>query len=215
MVKKTFCSTREAAGLLGISVRTTQIWVEKGLLDAWKTPGGHRRVSRDSIDKLLRKVCFPVLDLPTTLPDLSLKILIVEDDIDLLKLYETTFAHWPIPPTVVVAKNGVEALMELGRELPDILIADLCMPDINGFHLVRLIKAMPEFFNMTIVVISGLDTDEIKSRGGIPENVTVFPKPVPFTALFEIIYKLWAKKMGMVNQLLSPAPIREFCSSAT
>jgi excisionase family DNA binding protein len=49
VVKKSFCTTREAATLLGVSVGTVQLWVENGLLQAWKTAGGHRRVMRDSI----------------------------------------------------------------------------------------------------------------------------------------------------------------------
>lgn len=44
-IKKSFCTTREAAGLLGVSVGTVQLWVESGLLQAWKTSGGHRRVA--------------------------------------------------------------------------------------------------------------------------------------------------------------------------
>eukprot|EP01036_Dinobryon_divergens_P016193 gene16192-21946_t len=45
-IEKTFCTTREAASRLGISIGTVQLWVEKGLLSAWKTEGGHRRVTR-------------------------------------------------------------------------------------------------------------------------------------------------------------------------
>ena len=47
------CSTRDAARLLGISVRTAQLWVEEGRLRAWKTPGGHRRILVESVDRLL------------------------------------------------------------------------------------------------------------------------------------------------------------------
>jgi len=46
------CTTREAAELLGVSLRTVQLWVDSGVLQAWKTAGGHRRVSRQSIDAL-------------------------------------------------------------------------------------------------------------------------------------------------------------------
>ena len=46
------CTTREAAELLGVSLRTIQLWVDNGVLEAWKTVGGHRRVSRQSIDAL-------------------------------------------------------------------------------------------------------------------------------------------------------------------
>ena len=50
-----FCTTREAAELLNVSLRTAQLWVEKGLLEAWKTSGGHRRISRQSIESLLAR----------------------------------------------------------------------------------------------------------------------------------------------------------------
>lgn len=43
------CSTREAADLLGVSLKTIQLWVDAGVLDAWKTVGGHRRVSLKSV----------------------------------------------------------------------------------------------------------------------------------------------------------------------
>lgn len=46
------CSTREAADMLGVSLRTIQLWVDGGVLDAWKTAGGHRRVSLDSVQRL-------------------------------------------------------------------------------------------------------------------------------------------------------------------
>ncbi|MGE5467624.1 MAG: EAL domain-containing protein [Ignavibacteria bacterium] len=43
------CSTREAAELLGVSLRTVQLWVDSGILKAWKTAGGHRRISLESV----------------------------------------------------------------------------------------------------------------------------------------------------------------------
>ena len=52
-IQKTFCTTREAAQMLGVSLRTAQLWAESGLLEAWKTDGGHRRISRHSVERLL------------------------------------------------------------------------------------------------------------------------------------------------------------------
>ena len=48
-------TTREAARLLGIAVSTAQQWIENGLLPAWKTPGGHRRVRLSAVSTLLRE----------------------------------------------------------------------------------------------------------------------------------------------------------------
>ena len=46
-------STREAAKILGVSLRTVQLWVESGVLKAWKTAGGHRRVTLSSINEVM------------------------------------------------------------------------------------------------------------------------------------------------------------------
>ena len=48
-------TTREAARLLGIAVSTAQQWTENGVLPAWKTPGGHRRVRLSAVGALLRE----------------------------------------------------------------------------------------------------------------------------------------------------------------
>ena len=48
-------TTREAARLLGIAVSTAQKWIENGVLPAWKTPGGHRRVRLSAVSALLRE----------------------------------------------------------------------------------------------------------------------------------------------------------------
>lgn len=46
------CSTREAAQILGVSLRTVQLWVDSGILLAWKTVGGHRRITLESVERL-------------------------------------------------------------------------------------------------------------------------------------------------------------------
>ncbi len=47
------CTTVEVARRLGLAVRSVQLMVDRGELDAWKTPGGHRRISRASVDRWL------------------------------------------------------------------------------------------------------------------------------------------------------------------
>ena len=48
-------TTRQTAKLLNVSVRTVQLWVENGTLQAWKTIGGHRRISVGSVQQLLEE----------------------------------------------------------------------------------------------------------------------------------------------------------------
>ena len=46
-------STREVAQRLGMAVRSVQLMVDRGELQAWRTPGGHRRILRTSLDAWL------------------------------------------------------------------------------------------------------------------------------------------------------------------
>lgn len=190
VIEKSFCTTREAATLLGVSVGTVQLWVESGLLRAWKTAGGHRRVMRDSVERLLRKVAEqPVTASPAELPlnqSKKLTVIIVEDDPDLLRLYQARLASWPMPTHVIGIDNAFTALLQMGRGGPDLLITDLHMPEMDGFGMLRVLHKAPEMTKTTIVVVSGLDAKAIEERGGIPAGIEILAKPIPFDRLQEI-----------------------------
>ena len=51
-----FLTTREAALLLGVSLRSVQLWVEAGTLQAGRTPGGHRRIRTSDVHTLAEKM---------------------------------------------------------------------------------------------------------------------------------------------------------------
>jgi len=192
-----YCTTREASQMLGVSLRTVQLWSESGLLETWKTDGGHRRISRASVQRLLSAKGAGEGEHPTSdalRPLDRLKILVVEDDSVLLKLYKTVIANWGLPIDVIVAGNGVEGLMLVGREAPDLMIADLSMPGMDGFQLVRSLAASSFREGMEIVVVTGLDAADIEARGGLPSDVRLFPKPVPFAELRTIAAGLLARR---------------------
>jgi excisionase family DNA binding protein len=187
-VQKSFCTTREAATLLGVSVGTVQLWVENGLLQAWKTAGGHRRVLRDSVESLLHKK--PAAPVGTTVVSVSgqrrTRVMVVEDDPSLLRLYETQLARWTIPMELTLMDNAISALLHMGRGGPDLLITDLHMPGMDGFAMLRVLNQSPEMARTKMVVVSGLDADEINARGGVPTGVEVLAKPIPFAQLLSI-----------------------------
>lgn len=199
-IEKTFCTTREAATLLGVSVGTVQLWVEAGLLKAWKTAGGHRRVLRDSVDGLLHKSPDTLVapSEPGSSPNSPrrLSVLVVEDDPNLLRLYQANMSRWPMKPQVVACDNAFVALMKMGHSGPDLLITDLFMPDIDGFIMLKILYKAPEMVNTTMVVVTGLDAEAVQDRGGVPPGVEVLPKPIPFERLLAIA-------TGIVNQSCS------------
>lgn len=194
-VNKTFCTTREAATLLGVSVGTVQLWVENGLLKAWKTAGGHRRVIRDSVDELLRANKSHALTAPieptqvaaniqtNTASPRRLKILVLDDDLLALRLYKANLLRWPMAPEVTIASDAIDALIMIGENQPDLLVTDLRMPGMDGFNMLRVLRTRPNLENTTIVVVSGLDAADIQARGGVPANIEILPKPIPFERL--------------------------------
>jgi len=178
------CSTREAAAFLGVSLRTAQLWVESGVLRAWKTAGGHRRILKSSIDAILRE---RERAAEGTTETGIFRILVVEDDPDLIKLYRLHIAGWGLPVTLTTASNGFEGLIHIGESKPDLLIADLNMPGIDGFRMIRTLSANPDFRDMDIIVVTGLGNNEIADRGGLPKNVRIFVKPAPFSILEQLV----------------------------
>ena len=188
-IESAYCTTRDAAEMLGVSLRTAQLWVDSGILEAWKTDGGHRRIKVDSVQRLLReqKPTEQSADASGDSAALTrLKVLVVEDDNVLLKLYRLRIAAWQLPVDVTTASNGYEALVLIGREQPDLMIADLNMPGLDGFQMVRTLVTSSFREGMQIVVVTGLDAVDVASRGGLPEGVRLFSKPVPFAELREI-----------------------------
>lgn len=177
MADSEFLSTRQAAQRLGVSLGTVQNMVESGVLDAWKTAGGHRRIPASSVDSLLAKRRKQITR-PGD-PAGQLDILIAEDDPTLQKLYQMTFDSWKLPLNLRIVGDGFEGLLQVGQQMPDILIADLMMPGMDGFEMIRRLRAMPELSSMDIIVVSAIDADEIRQRGK-PGDVTIFGKPIPF-----------------------------------
>lgn len=196
-VEKTFCTTREASALLGVSVGTIQLWVENGLLEAWRTTGGHRRVLRESIDRLIRSVPSTPLhtgseEAPTEhvlsqAPVVRPLILVVEDDRILLKMYEVQLSRWEIGVDYMCVDSAIAGLIAIGRKRPDVLITDLQMPHMNGIEMIRVLNMHPDTGTLKIIAVTGMDTDEIRAEGGLPPEVEVFQKPVSFDRLREVV----------------------------
>jgi excisionase family DNA binding protein len=181
-----FCTSREAARLLNVSVKTAQSWVENGMLQAWKTPGGHRRITRKSVEDLLvarHKVLKQVPAAQRARGAAPLHLMIVEDDKQVRRLYELTISQWGLPLQMTMACDGFEALLRIGQHRPDILVTDLNMPGMDGFRLIATLRESELYAGLKVVVVSGLTPAEIRAVGELPRDIPVLSKPIPFDVL--------------------------------
>ena len=118
-----FISTRKAADMLGVAVSTIQLWTDDGLLNAWVTKGGHRRISLDSInEQLLKQNLSKSSSANSCKKNQKLTILIVEDDKTQMELYRQQFQARELDINLIEAQNGYEGLIKTGQHLKAISI---------------------------------------------------------------------------------------------
>ena len=174
-----YCGTTYAAKLLGLSVATVQSLVERGEIPAWKTLGGHRRLSLRALNNYLKKHS-PQLAQADPDPRQRLNVLVVEDEELTRELYVAHFDEWDLAMDCTFMPSAMEALMDIASMRPDLLITDLNMPGVDGIEMLRSIKRNQQLAAMQILVISGLSQEAIQARGGLPPDAHFHGKPINF-----------------------------------
>lgn len=184
------CSTIEAARLLGMAVRSVQMMVDRGDLQAWKTPGGHRRIARSSVDRWLAArpghapaatgatAARPTKPPATTepLPRQGLRVLLIEDSAHYQNLV-SLLVRQQLPDTDLhVADDGIAGLAMAGRLDPDVLLVDILLPGIDGATLITSLRSHPQFKRSRLIVVTSLDDDQRAPYAFALEGVPVVHK---------------------------------------
>jgi DNA-binding response OmpR family regulator len=90
-------------------------------------------------------------------------VLIVDDEPNILLslqfLMKKTGYH------VRTAKDGEEALAEISRAAPDLVLLDVMMPKIDGFSVCQRIRSNPEWKNIRIIMLTARGRDVERDKG--------------------------------------------------
>lgn len=121
-------TTAQAAKLLGVSVRTAQLWVESGEIPSWKTPGGHRRIPRAAIVDMLasRKTDRPVS-----------AVAVVLSMPENVSAWRSLSVHGYL---VKVLEDPLAAAVVIGESLPNLIIIE----NDGGDERIRLAEKLGE-----------------------------------------------------------------------
>ncbi|MBF0589700.1 MAG: Fe-S cluster assembly protein IscX [Magnetococcales bacterium] len=141
-----YYTTKQAAKILGVAVRSVQLWVDAGKLTAWKTPGGHRRLDRDSVERLQR------LRSSGSVNGEMLKVLVIDQDRHLLEDYQRGMESWGLPLELRLAWDGFNGLLLAGEWKPDVIITELSMSGLSGLRLAETLMQW-------VMALSGFDDD--------------------------------------------------------
>lgn len=119
-----FLSTAEAAKLLGLSTTMVQSLMDNNELKGWKTRGGHRRISLQSIQAYQRATQHEQVSNHRRWP----RIMVVSEDAEGLKLLKRQHRSWDIPLPTHFFDSVTEALLEMTDHRPDMLLVELMAP---------------------------------------------------------------------------------------
>jgi two-component system alkaline phosphatase synthesis response regulator PhoP len=86
------------------------------------------------------------------------KIMIVEDDIFISDIYQMKFNQEGFE--VFLAKNGVDALQQLQNVLPDIILLDIMMPEMDGVETLKEIKKNEKLKNIPTIMLTNISERE-------------------------------------------------------
>ena len=91
------------------------------------------------------------------------KILVIDDDEAINELLKINLELFGYP--VITAKNGIEGFALVKQELPDLVILDVMMPEVDGFTVAKRIRENPETKNIPILMLTALSMVQDKVKG--------------------------------------------------
>ena len=177
-------TTREVATQLGLAVRSVQLMVDRGDLKAWKTSGGHRRISRESVQQWLAKTS----GTPATAaaPDhvaarsagrragdsaagparrratdsRQPTVVLIEDSNHFQAIIRLLLQQTHPEVALHVASDAMVGLAMCGAVRPDVLIVDIMLPGIDGATLINSLRSQPHFERIQLMVVTSLDEEQ-------------------------------------------------------
>lgn len=118
-------------------------------------------------------------------PSLPLSVLLVEDDVFVAQPLAHILELWG--HTVRLVHDGVSAIEEVSREVPDIVLLDIGMPGMDGFEVARRLRGTEGLEHLRLVAITGDGTESAIHRTREFGFEAHLVKPVNFAVVAQIL----------------------------
>jgi excisionase family DNA binding protein len=151
-------TTGEAAAVCGVSQQTIIRCFDKGKIDGFRVPGSRfRRIPRAGLLRFMKDNDISCASLGRD----KIRTLVVDDDEQIVALL-TELLESDGRFEVESADNGYDAGVLTERLMPDLVLLDYMLPDVNGNIVCKRIRSNPMTETTRIIIISGAtDRDEI------------------------------------------------------
>src|SRR5687768_1094415 len=103
------------------------------------------------------------------------KLLLADDSVTIQRVIELTFADEDV--RVISVGDGKQAIERIQAERPDIVLADVGMPERDGYDVAAFVKGTPEFAHVPVLLLTGAfePIDEARARAAGCDGVLVKP----------------------------------------
>ncbi len=126
------------------------------------------------------------------------RVLIIDDSNEMLDMLRAFFER-RTPHEVIACDNGREALQTALTTHPDVAVVDIMMPDVDGYAVVRQLRANPETKNIGIIVLTARG-QPVDRQAALAAGADLhLAKPVDFPELSGVIEDLMSRTSGSVS----------------
>lgn len=177
-------TSHEVGAMLQMDPSSVVKWVNDGILPAYRTPGGHRRIRSSDLLAFLRQ---HNMYIPDGLRGGAVRALLVDDDQTLLQSLARAMKSHKDRVELATCASGIEALVRVGADRPDVLIIDVNMPEVDGLEVLRRLKGAAETKGIGVVLITGKPTADLEKKAGELGARGVLAKPLTAVKLLELL----------------------------
>jgi twitching motility two-component system response regulator PilG len=136
------------------------------------------------------------------------KVLVVDDSLSVRKVVQRALESRRIE--VLSAASGNEALEQIGRDAPDLIVCDVIMPDMDGYQICDFVKKHPTLSRTPVLLISGIVNGTVLERAAKVRSDDVMRKPFAAEELLQRIESF----LGAQARSASPAVTTPSAASA-
>ena len=143
-------TTFEAAKICHVTHHSIKNWIKQGLIKASRTPGGHYRILEEDLDSFREEYDM----FPRAKGAGKKRVMIVDDDADALALMERVLDGEGFE--LIKVSNATEVGLKAAQLIPDVILLDFLMPEINGFEVCKALRANDQTRNTPIMAVTCL-----------------------------------------------------------
>jgi len=114
-------------------------------------------------------------------------VLVVDDSPTVRKIVQMTLQREHIK--VITASDGLSALSAVADEMPALILLDIQLPRMDGYHICQIIRKSLQFRQIPIIMLSGKDGLFDKMRGRLAGSTEYLTKPFDSVELVQTVKK--------------------------